>query len=109
MEINIPKDLSVNINEHLNGILNSKYKYKLNTEILRQNVLKDIEKISLQYIDTYRLNYDENYMKIISDEIKNHKLRYYTSLIYQSGLDNKTQDKMIYELKIKLDGKSEDM
>lgn len=105
MEIHKPKDLSIDINEKLNVFLNSKYKYKLNTEILRQNVLNDVEKISLQNIDSYSWNNDDIYRKRISDENENSKLHYYTILINQSGLDDKTQYDMILKFKT---GKSED-
>ena len=105
MEIHKPKELSININNNLNEFLNSKYQYKLNTENLRQNVLKDIEEITFQNIDSYSWNYDDIYRKRISDEIENRKLYYYTILINQSGLDDKTKYDMILNFKT---GKSED-
>jgi hypothetical protein len=96
MGIEKPKELTVKVN-NLDDYLNSKYQYKMNTESLRQEVLIDTEKCYMQNIDLWEWERNENYRKSISEEIQKDKLNYYTILVNQSGLDEKTQIDMIWK------------
>lgn len=94
MEIKIPKQLTVKVSS-LDDYLNLKYQYKMNTESLRQEVLIDIENWYIQNKDLWEWERNENYRKTISEQIQKAKLSYYTILVNQSGLDEKTQRDMI--------------
>jgi hypothetical protein len=89
-----PKELTVKVN-NLDDYLNSKYQYRLNTEVLRQELLMDIENWYLQNKDLWEWERNENYRKSIREQIRNAQLNYYTILVNQSGLDEKTQRDMI--------------
>jgi hypothetical protein len=90
MGIEKPKELTVKVN-NLDDYLNSKCQYKMNTESLRQEVLMDIEKWYMQNKNLWEWERNENYRKSIYEQIQNAKLNYYTILVNQSGLDEKTQ------------------
>jgi hypothetical protein len=94
MRIEKPKELTVKV-DNLDDYLNSKYLYKMNTESLRQEVLMDIEKWHMQTIDLWEWERNQNYRKSISEQIQKAKLNYYTLLVNQSGLYEKTQRDMI--------------
>lgn len=94
MKIEKPNELRVNVN-NLTDYLKSKYLCKMNTESLRQEVLMDIQNWYMQNIDLWEWDRNKNYQKSISEQIEKAKLNYYTILVNQSGLDEKTQRDMI--------------
>lgn len=98
MEIERPKELTVKVNS-LSDYLNSKYSFKQNTESLRREMLFDIENWYMQNVDLWSWERDESYRKFILEQIQKTKLEYYTVLVNQSGLDEKTQRDLIYKYK----------
>ena len=99
MRLEKPKELAVKMNS-LADYLDSKYQYKMNTESLRQEILVDIENWYMQNENLWTFERDENYRKNISKQIEQSKLSYYTNLVHQSGLDDKTQRDMILKYKM---------
>ena len=98
MEITISNELRFTVNS-LDDYLNSKYQFKPNTESLRHEVLIDIENWYMSNRDLWEWERNGNYRKSIIEQIQNVKLIYYTSLINQSGLDEKTQRDLILKYK----------
>jgi hypothetical protein len=94
MGIERPNELSVKVNS-LEDYLKSKYLYKMNTENTRREMLVDIENWHMQNKDHWIWERDENYRKSILEQIERDKLNFYTILVHQSGLDEKTQRDMI--------------
>ena len=83
----------------LTAYLNSKYQFRMNTESVRQEVLLDIENWYMQKRNIHDWGSNESYRKAILQTIANTKLTYYTSLVNQSGLDEKTQRDLILKHK----------
>ena len=100
MEIKTPNEISVKVN-NLDDYINSKYKFKMNTENIRQEVLIDIENWYMQNKDSWEWVRNENYRKSITEQIQKGKLNYYTILVNQSGLDEKSCRDMILKYKLK--------
>jgi hypothetical protein len=87
------------IESNLDDFLNSKYQYEMNTEILKQSILLDIEKWYMKNINLWDWERNNIYRKFISDQIEKIKLQYYTILINQSNLDEDIQRNMILKYK----------
>lgn len=104
MKIEKPNEITVKVS-NLDDYLNSKYQYEMNTESLRQEVLMDIENWYMQNKDFWEWERNENYRKSITEQIQKAKLNYYTILVNQSGLDEKTQRDMILKYRT---GRNED-